>query len=112
MNLKRSEGFHFPLFVRGGADVCPRIIVGDPRNRQHVDVLDALRSKLAFQLNTEADGSEISIVNEISINKQFIEMILVTLDHLMSGTGYPEATQGRTASDPTVTSFVSGSAAI
>lgn len=87
MNLKRSEGFHFPLFVRGGADVCPRIIVGDPRNRQHVDVLDALRSKLAFQLNTEADGNEISIVNEISINKQFIEIDLGYLGPLYVGYG-------------------------
>lgn len=34
------------------------------------------------------------------------------MDHLMAGTGYPDATQGRTASDPTVTSFNSGRAEI
>lgn len=36
----------------------------------------------------------------------------VTLDHLISGEGYPDATQGKTASEPTVTSFFSGSAEI
>jgi len=36
----------------------------------------------------------------------------VTFDHIMVGTGYPDAMQGKTASEPTVTSFSSGCAAI
>lgn len=56
MNLKCSEGFDFPLFVGGGADVRPRVLVADPRNRQHVDFLETLRRELSVQLETEADA--------------------------------------------------------
>lgn len=38
--------------------------------------------------------------------------IRVTFDHMMVGTGYPDAMQGKIASEPTVTSFASGCAAI
>lgn len=53
VNFQLGKGFHFSLFVRGSADVCPRILVGDPRNSQHVDSLETLRRKLAFQLDTD-----------------------------------------------------------
>lgn len=55
VNFKCGEGFHFALFVRGGADVRPRILVGDAGNRQNIDFLETLRRKLSFQLNTETN---------------------------------------------------------
>lgn len=55
MNLERGEGLNFALFVGGGADVSARILVGDPRNSQDVDVLETLGGKFSFQL----DGTKI-----------------------------------------------------
>lgn len=55
VNLQRSEGLNFPLFVGGGADVRPRVLVGDARNSQDVDVLETLGGKFSFQL----DGTKI-----------------------------------------------------
>lgn len=55
MNLKRSKGFHFSLLVRGGADVCPRIVMGDPWNSQHVGLLETFRRKLSLHLDAEID---------------------------------------------------------
>lgn len=55
VNLQPSEGLNFALLVGGGADVRPRILVGDPRNGQDVDVLETLGGKFSFQL----DGTKI-----------------------------------------------------
>lgn len=54
MNLQRGEGFNFPLFVGGGADIRPRILVGDPRDSQDVDVLETLGGKFSFQLEAKS----------------------------------------------------------
>jgi len=70
VNLKCSKGFHSSLFVGGGADVYPRILMADTRNRQRVELLETLRRKLFFQLDTETDT--ISIINNISVNKKSI----------------------------------------
>lgn len=59
VNLKPGEGFHFALFVGGGADVRPRILVADPRNRQDVDVLETLGGKFSFQLDGTRCESEL-----------------------------------------------------
>lgn len=117
VNFQLGKGFHFSLFVRRSADVCPRILVGDPRNSQHVDSLEALRGKFAFQLDTDQKWAKrwLSLSrwsrNILNMDKWSLlnsTCMRVTLDHLISGAGYPEATQGMTASDPTVTSLVSG----
>lgn len=109
VNLERSEGFDFSLFVGGGADVGPGILVGDTRNSQDVDVLGALGGKFSLQL----EGTEIRSPSVTDLPSDSSKTVrIVTLDHLISGTGYPDATQGKTASEPTVTSFLSGSAEI
>lgn len=59
MDLEASEGFHFALFVGGGADVGPGILVGDPRNRQDVDLLETLGGKFSFQLDGARLESEL-----------------------------------------------------
>lgn len=59
VNLELSKGFDFALFVGGGADVGPGILVGDPRNRQDVDVLETLGGKFSFQLDGTRFESEL-----------------------------------------------------
>lgn len=105
VNLKPGKGFHFALLVGGGADVSPGIRVDDPRNRQDVYVLETLGGKFSFQL----DRSRFEFLCGSSNSET---VTIVTLDHLISGVGYPDATQGKTASEPTVTSFFSGSTEI
>lgn len=101
VDLEPGEGLHFALFVGGGADVRPRILLDDPRNRQHVDVLETLGGKFSFQLG----GTRFEFLSGFCVSETFR---VVTLDHLIWGVGYPDATHGRTASEPTVTSFFSG----
>lgn len=107
VDLEPGEGLHFALFVGGGADVRPRVLLDDPRNRQHVDVLETLGGKFSFKLGGTRFESE--FLSGFCISETFR---VVTLDHLIWGVGYPEATQGRIASEPTVTSFFSGRAEI
>lgn len=53
MYTKRGEGFHFALFVGGGANVRPRIVMGDTWNVKHVDLLETFRWKLCSHLVAE-----------------------------------------------------------
>lgn len=53
MDFEGGEGLHFSLLVGGSAHVCPRILVGQSRNRQGVDYLYTLRRKLPIQLQRE-----------------------------------------------------------
>lgn len=63
MNLEGSMGFHFALFVRGGADVCPRVLVGDMRNCQNVGFLETLGRKLFPQLSKNTDTDKPASIN-------------------------------------------------
>ena len=118
-----GEGLHPALLVDGSAHVGPRIIVGYLGNRQDAAAaVPALGGEFAMQLGRSTNRAVMATLTshnvQISVSGLFSGAVwrgrlsMVTLDHLMSGSGYPVATQGRTASEPTVTSLVSGRPAI
>lgn len=74
VNLQPGKGLHFALLVGGGADVGPGIFVGDPRNRQDVDLLETLGGKFSFQL----DGSRY----ESEVSRRFLNRASVTVVNL------------------------------
>lgn len=53
MDFKFGESSHFAMLVRGSADICARVLMGDLWNCQHVGLLEALRRKFSFRLEKE-----------------------------------------------------------
>lgn len=63
VDLEPGEGLHFPLFVGGRADVGARVLMGDPRNCQHVGLLETLGRKLSLHLQRNNEKNTFQHLN-------------------------------------------------